>query len=278
MFYCSSAWRMGIAPRLSRVKLYASSAYTDYTTYAIDRVSTTHMPLDGMTTAKTVYLGVTEPTRGFYFNVASNVNANAATLDFEYMYDISAPGYIKLTGTVSAALTVGETVTGGTSGATGTWVYDDGSTYGVVKNMSGKFKLGETVSGATQNISVITAIDQVGTGTPYFTDVASDSDGTDNAGATLGQAGLYAFTLPSVVRGAISGVDGESLFWYRFTPSTTLSATVDVVDIIPACDTTNYAYMEAATTYQFSLNPGNTGAFEFDHASTGTLDVSWLMH
>lgn len=116
-------------------------------------------------------------------------------------------------------------------------------------------------------------------GVGTFTDVSADSDGTDSAGDTLKQDGLYSFTLPSVVRGAISAIAPlEQLYWYRFAPSATLSATVDVIDIIPAMDTTNYAYMEAGTSYQFSLNLVQCGAFEFDHTSSDTLNVTFIRH
>jgi len=208
MFYCASAWRMGIAPRLARVKYYLASgtSYTDYTAQATDRDDTTHVPLDGMVATDYLYLGFTDKVRGFYINVdATNKNDNAATLDMEYCSSISS-----------------------------------------------------------------------GVGT--FTDVASDSDGTDSAGDTLKQDGLYSFTLPAVVRGAITALDGEPLYWYRFTPSATLSATVDLIDIIPACDTTNYGYMEGGTSYQFSLNVAQNGAFEFDHTGSDTLNITWIQH
>ena len=283
MFYCASAWRYGLAPRLSVVKLY-STTYTDYTSQAIDRDAATHVPLDAMTTAKKLYLGVTEPTRGFYFNLdGTNKNAIAASLDWEYCYDISgytsnAP-FLKLTGTVSAALTVGETVTGQTSGTTATHVYDDGSTYIIVKDVSGPgFKIDEDVDGAAQTCDDLTASTPVARGTAYFTDVADDSDGTLTGTETLSQSGLYAFTLPAVKRGAITGISNEPLYWYRFAPSATLSAAIDVIDLIPACDTVNYAYMEGGTPYQHSINNAQVGAFEFDHTGTGTLNVSWIQH
>ncbi len=276
MMYCSSAWRMGIAPKLASVKLFATT-YTDYTSQATDRVATTHVPLDGMTTAKYLYMGVTDPVRGFYFTIdGTNKNANAATLDVEYCYDVSKPGYLRITGTISGALTVAETVTGGTSGATATLVYS-GATYIVVKSVVGSFQLGETVSGATQTCSVVTAIaeDQnIG----YFTDVASDSDGTDTTGATMNTSGLYSFTLPAVARGSIATLTALPLYWYRFAPSATLSATVDIVDIIPATDTVNYGYMEGGVPYDFSLNVADTGAFEFDHTASGTLNITWVQH
>ena len=277
--YCASDYRMGIAPRLARVKLYTGSAYVDYTTEATDRVSTTHVPLDAMPVTKKLYLGVTDPTRGFYINPVSNVNAEAATLDFEYMYAISTPGYLKITGTVAAAFAVDEVGTGSVTTATGTVVYSDDSTYIVVKNCSGQFNLAENITGsATGSLTTITAIDPVAPGTGYFTDVASDSDGTDSGGATLAVPGLYSFTLPAVVRGPLAGVDSESLYWYRFTPSATLSATVDIVDIIPACDTVNYGYEQGGVVMQFALNTAQNGAFEFDHASTATLYVDWISH
>ena len=207
LLYCPTAFRMGLAPRLARVKYYDASAttYTDYTAQATDRDDTTHVPLDAMATGDYLYLGFTNPVRGFYVNMGSNVNSNAATLDVEYCSAISA-----------------------------------------------------------------------GSGT--FTDVAGDSDGTTSGGATLAQDGLYSFTLPAVTRGAITALDSTPLYWYRFAPSAALSATVDLVDIVPACDTTNYGYMEAGINYQFSLNTVRCGAFEFDHTSSDTLNITWIQH
>jgi len=206
MFYCSTAWRMGIAPRLASVQYYNGTTYSDYTFQAIDRDDTSHVPLDAMATSHYLYLGFADKVRGFYFNIdGTNKNANAATLDMEYCSAISA-----------------------------------------------------------------------GVGT--FTDVASDSDGTTAGGVTLTQDGLYSFTLPAVVRGSITTLSSQQLYWYRFAPSATLSATIDLIDIIPACDTTDYAYMEGGLGYQFALNLVQNGAFEFDHTGTGTLNISWIQH
>ncbi len=277
MFYCASAWRLGLAPKLASVKYYNGTTYTDYTTEAIDRVSTTHVPLDAMAATKKLYLGVTAPVRGFYFNIATNVNANAATLDMEYCYDVSRPGYLTLTGTVSGALTVGELVTGSVSGATGTLVYDDGSTYIVLKDVAGTFALAENAAGATQACNTITARAPTAVGTGYFTDVGTDADGTDTGGVTLSKPGLYGFDLPAVVEGILAGINGTPLYWYRFAPSATLSAAVDAVDIIPACDTVNYAYMQAGIS-EFAMNVTQNGAFEFDHVGTDTLYVDWIQH
>ena len=108
-----------------------------------------------------------------------------------------------------------------------------------------------------------------------WTDVAGDSDGTLTGTETLSADGLYAFTLPASIQYSVNGVTAH---WIRFKPSATLSATIDVQNIIPAADTTSYGYMEPGMEYQFSLNRNEVGAFEFDHASTGTLDISWIMH
>lgn len=207
LMYCSTAWRMGLAPRLSRVKYYNGTTYTDYTKQAMDRDDTTHVPLDAMVATHYLYLGFTDKVRGFYFNLdGTNKNAtDPSTLDVEYCSSISA-----------------------------------------------------------------------GVGT--FTDVADDSDGTKSGNITLAQDGLYSFTLPAVVNGVITALGVEPLYWYRFAPSATLSAAIDVIDLIPACDTTNYGYMEGGINYQFSLNTVQNGAFEFDHTATGTLDITWIQH
>lgn len=280
LVFCASDWRWGLAPKLSKVVYYsaAGGTYTDYTTEATDRVSTTHVPLDAMAAADYLYLRTENPVRGFYFNPVSNLNSEAADLDWEYLYDVADTTYQKITGTVSGAFTVGETVTGGTSGATGTLVYGPaGSTYITVKSVSGAaFAVGETATGvtSTETCSAITAVAGETYGTGFFTDVASDNDGT-KAVQTMDTPGLYSFTLPSVIWGELPNIGGGG-YWYRFAPSIALSATVDLVDIIPACPHTNYGYGFGGIAKQFSINTRLCGAFEFDHASTDTLYVDWI--
>ncbi len=93
LFYCPSAWRLGIAPRLKHCVLYDGSDYTDYINSVTDRSSATHMPLDGMTTSKYVYLGFVSPSRGVYFDLdTSHKNAETATLDVEYCSTAVANG------------------------------------------------------------------------------------------------------------------------------------------------------------------------------------------
>lgn len=74
---------------------------------------------------------------------------------------------IKLTGSVSGTFTVGETVTGGTSQATGELAYGpSGSAYIRVRKASGTFIVGETATGGTssETCSSITAVDNENAG------------------------------------------------------------------------------------------------------------------
>ncbi len=278
--YCPTAYRMALCPKLARVKFFdaTDSSYTDYTAQATDRLDTTDVVLDAMQTDDLLYLGFTDPVRGWYDDMdATNVNVNNVSRDVEYIYDVSGPGYFTLTGTVTGAMTVGETITGSVSGATGIHVFDNGSTTLVVKTVSGTFAIGEDADGSSQSCNVLTAIDLTGTGTGYFTDVASDSDGTDSTG-TLATDGLYSFTLPSVIRGAVLVLDSAPLYWYRYAPSGALSSDVQINQIVAAADTVNYGYMEGGALELFSLNLAQTGAFEFDHTGSDTLNITWVRH
>jgi hypothetical protein len=74
----------------------------------------------------------------------------------------------KLTGTVSGAFTLGETVSGGTSSASGTLSYGPaGGAYILVRDVEGTFAGGETVTGTTSSETcILTAVadETVGTG------------------------------------------------------------------------------------------------------------------
>ncbi len=82
--YCASQWRLALSPKLVHCLYFNGSTYTDYVQHVTDRLSTTHLPLDGMTTSHYVYLGTTEPILGVYIDMGTNVNDQAATLDVEY--------------------------------------------------------------------------------------------------------------------------------------------------------------------------------------------------
>lgn len=79
-----------------------------------------------------------------------------------YLYQViteTGANGVKLTGTVSGTFTSGETVLGGTSGATGELAYS-GATYIRLRKVTGSFVVGETATGQTSSktCSVITAV------------------------------------------------------------------------------------------------------------------------
>lgn len=116
-----------------------------------------------------------------------------------------------------------------------------------------------------------------------FTDVAGDSDGTTSGGATLAQDGIYTWTLPTAWKESTLGTYAIPLFsrcwWIRFLPSATLSATVDVNEIIPVYQNTNYAYMEPGLAEEFSLNLAKVGGLvALATSGTPTLDITWIKH
>jgi len=120
-----------------------------------------------------------------------------------------------------------------------------------------------------------------------FTDVAgTDADGTDTAGDTLKKPGVYTWgttpTPDSTWKRSTLGTHAAPLYgkcyWIRFKPSATLSAAVDIIDLIPVYINTNYAYMEAGVEYEFSLNVAKVGGFLLKGTATQTLDVTWVRH
>lgn len=120
-----------------------------------------------------------------------------------------------------------------------------------------------------------------------FTDVGgSDSDGTDVGGDTLKQDGVYTWgTTPTPdltwkrsTLGTYEAPLYSKCYWIRFKPSSVLSATVDIIDLIPVYINSDYAYMEAGIEYQFSLNVAKVGGFVLKGTASQTLDVSWVKH
>ena len=86
IMWCDTAWRRTLSPALVNVVLYDTGlgTYTSYRTVATDRLSTTHVPLDAMGTDDYLYLGFSEPALGCWFDIGTNVQDEAATLDVEY--------------------------------------------------------------------------------------------------------------------------------------------------------------------------------------------------
>uniref|UniRef100_A0A6M3INP4 Putative tail fiber protein n=2 Tax=viral metagenome TaxID=1070528 RepID=A0A6M3INP4_9ZZZZ len=104
-----------------------------------------------ITDQTSIYLMRTKDNLGVYvYTYEYNMPSNMAFVH-EVITEDDTSGY-KLTGTVSGTFTEGETVTGGTSGATGEFTYQNsGSTYIRVRKVSGTFEVGETATGGTSS-------------------------------------------------------------------------------------------------------------------------------
>ena len=95
-------------------------------------------------------------------------------LNILYLHRVTTEGHEtgkKLTGTISGAFTLGEKVTGGTSGATGILSYGPaGGTYILVREVSGTFVTSETATGGTsgETCSSITRIENEDVGDGKF--------------------------------------------------------------------------------------------------------------
>jgi len=84
-FYCASDVSFLLTPRIRKVLVYDASAdaYADFTTPAIDNLTTTHVNLGTMTLSDKLYVGCVDTFLGLSVNVTS-VNANAATTAANY--------------------------------------------------------------------------------------------------------------------------------------------------------------------------------------------------
>ena len=98
IMYSGSAWRRALSPALLHVLYYDATdgSYTSYKTYATDRLTTTHVPLDAMATGDYLYLGFSQPALGIQVDVGSNVNSNDVDLDVEYC-STAVPGTLAFT-------------------------------------------------------------------------------------------------------------------------------------------------------------------------------------
>lgn len=114
--YCTSQWRLAQSPALLHCLYYNGTTYTEYRTEGTDRLSTTHVPLDGMTTSHMLYLGFSEPALGVYIDMGTNLNANAADLDVDYSSTAVAQGatlaFTNVAGDSDGTQTGGDTALG----------------------------------------------------------------------------------------------------------------------------------------------------------------------
>ena len=83
---CDTAWRRTLAPALVNCLMYDTGlgTYTSYLTEATDGGATGHVPLDAMGTDDYFYMGFSEPALGVWFDIGTNIQDEAATLDVEY--------------------------------------------------------------------------------------------------------------------------------------------------------------------------------------------------
>lgn len=98
--YCASDWKLALTPKIQKVFYYdeTDESYTDYTSEAIDKSTTTHVPLDAMAADDYLYVGCADEFLGLYFNIGTGVNAEAATLDIEYWKDAATDVWYDVTG------------------------------------------------------------------------------------------------------------------------------------------------------------------------------------
>jgi hypothetical protein len=132
-----------------------------------------------------------------------------------YHYDVSATSYISYLDEIYTSLTTDVMILDNM--ATGDYLY-----IGFWRPFSGAYFTIPAVNGTAATWDV-----------EYFngswTDVSGDDDGTDDSGATFGQSGLYAWTIPTDWVPFI--VQGGMWYWIRMQPSAQLDAEVEVSGI-----------------------------------------------
>ena len=118
----------------------------------------------------------------------------------------------------------------------------------------------------------------------------SATDGTiAPAGTTLGVDGFITWVLPSaeaVVSGYTLGLTGfaekTAMYWYKITVSATLSATVDILEVILINKGTAYGYLpkitQEVTPHTISLNVDKVGAIQLIAGGNVTGYLTWVKH
>lgn len=76
-------------PALECVLVANGTTYTDYTSYAKDKSSSTHVPLDAMNGAKSqyLYLGAPDTFKGVYVDMGTNIGNTAVNVAWQYPSD-----------------------------------------------------------------------------------------------------------------------------------------------------------------------------------------------
>ena len=163
----------------------AASAYGSTSKVELHRIFYTVELRDAMNQAINFYankgyIKLQDETTISLTRTARNDNSSSYIYTYEYTMPTTfhylgrvttedSEGGWKLTGTISDTFTLGETVTGGTSEATGLVSYS-GSTYILVREVDGTFVVGETATGGTseETCSAITAVDSITVGDGTF--------------------------------------------------------------------------------------------------------------
>ena len=110
-----------------------------------------------------------------------------------------------------------------------------------------------------------------------WTDVGSDSDGTNSGSATLAQDGLYTWTLPTDWKSASVGNDVNSWFYIRFSPSATLTAKTGIDTLISINKAADYIRWQATAPQDFNYDEDKVGGLQFlAVAGTPTVYVNHI--
>ncbi len=119
-----------------------------------------------------------------------------------------------------------------------------------------------------------------------WTNVSSDSDGTDSTGtetgATLEQDGIYTWTAPTdaVILPASAAVNNISgLYGIRFTPSATLTAATAINGLVAIHKNSAYSWVQAGDTETFTYDNDEVGGLQYLSVSgTPSLYITWLRY
>ncbi len=114
-----------------------------------------------------------------------------------------------------------------------------------------------------------------------WTDFSGDDDGTDSTGTetgnTMEQTGVYVWILPT--DWAKTVIDGETLYWIRFKPSATLSATIDIEQISTVHNVANYGWVQGGQSELFTFDNDLIGGFQFLSSSgTPSVYITWVRY
>jgi len=200
-----------------------------------------------------------------------------------YFYDASAAAGSRF---IDLTVSLSDRTTGGTGTTLDSLTTSD-RLYICFSDRTGGFRVDMNDSSVNANASTITV--------NYWKNDAtwadsSDTDGTDNGGASFGQDGSITFAdktdwLAAHLGGSsadnmsITDTDapGVNGFWVQCKWSAALDADTEIQNIWSLNKDTNRGYFRAGQEYPFSFDRRATGAIEAVLAAgTDTLEVTWI--